>query len=659
MARTKKSSWGFDIRDLDPHTRPQDDFYHYVNRRWIEKNPIPPHESRWGSFLKLRFDVEKNLHKIVREIAAKKNLPDGSPERIIRDFFLSGMNRAQRNALGITPLGALRKEIRAAHTPEKLTRVIAKLHTIGVSVLWAPFVDQDAKNSTRYIFSLAQSGLGMPDRDYYLKKDTESRRVRDAYEKHVEALFRLMGRKRDEAAKETRVLLSLENKLARASMRKEDTRDVEKIYHKKTSADLKKLAPHIPWDIYFKNIYAPIPENLIVMQPDFLAAVDALLAHVSPTDWHTYLEWHLVNDYASALSSSFVRQSFSFYGKVLTGLEKMRPLWRRVLAEVNTLLGEILGQIYVKRYFSPEAKKKMLELVEDLFIAYENRIKNLEWMSPQTKRKAVQKLKAMTRKIGYPDKWKSYRGLVIKENEYAGNVMRATLFNHKREMKKLLRKSVDYTEWFMFPQTVNAYCNFGMNEIVFPAAILQPPFFGEDFDDAVNYGAIGSVIGHEITHGFDDQGSKFDEKGNLKNWWTPEDRRRFEKRAAVLKKQFDAYTVADGVKVNGQLTLGENVADLGGVSIAFDAYQRHLEKHRKENRDGFTPEQRFFLAFAVFEREKARPEAQKTHALTDPHAPGIFRINGPLSNLPEFYDAFGVKKGDKLHRAPHSRAKIW
>ncbi|HQU07830.1 MAG: hypothetical protein B7X04_01100 [Parcubacteria group bacterium 21-54-25] len=659
MPKTKKHSWGFDTKDLDTRIRPQDDFYHHVNDTWIKNNPIPPHESRWGSFLKLRHDTNKQLHALVTELATKKTLPTGSPERMIHDFYLSGMDTKRRNTLGVTPLDALRKKIQKVSTQEELIKVIAYLHTIGVGGVWGALVDQDAKDSEHYIMHLAQDGLGLPDRDYYLKKDAESTRVRSAYEQHVEALFRLMGRSKDEAARDTQTLLSIETKLAKVSMRKEDTRDSEKTYHKKSFSELKKLAPHAHWDVYFAGIHTNAPRKVIVMQPDFFAAVNSLLETVPLADWQTYLEWHVVNDYSAVLSQAFVRQNFAFYGKVLAGLKKMRPLWQRVLGVVNGELGELLGQAYVKRHFSEEAKQKMLELVEYLFEAYEARIKNLEWMSPATKKKAVHKLRAMTRKIGYPDKWKSYKGLVIHNDDYVGNVMRSTLFMHKREMKKL-GKPIDHTEWLLYPQTINAYYSFGMNEIVFPAAILQPPFFSTQFDAAVNYGAIGAVIGHEITHSFDDQGSKFDAKGNMKNWWTTEDRKRFEKRTTVLKKQFDKYVVADGLKVNGQLTLGENVADLGGASIAFDAYQLHCAKNsREDNIGGFTPEQRFFLAFALFERESTRPEFQKMQVLTDPHSPGVFRVNGPASNLPEFYEAFSVKKGDNLYRAPKDRAKIW
>ena len=424
-----------------------------------------------------------------------------------------------------------------------------------------------------------------------------------------------------------------------------------------TVAALAKLAPTIDWKRYLKAQGVDV-KQLIVMQPDFLKACAKLLAATPIEDLKTYLEWHLVNDFSGLLSNAFVRQSFSFYGTVLTGTKKMKPLWRRVLGVVNGQVGELLGQIYVKKHFPPDAKRKMDELVDDLFTAYEARIKSLTWMTAPTKKKALQKLRALNRKIGYPDKWKSFKGLVIEPDDYVGNVIRASEHHHRQEVRKL-NKPIDHREWITYPQTVNAFFWPNTNDIIFPAGILQPPFFDFDADDAFNYGCIGMVIGHEITHGFDDEGSKFDAKGNLKSWWTKEDRKRFEKKAAVVRRQFDRYRVEDGVKVNGQLTLGENIADLGGLSIAFDAYQLQLARTGRQTLGGFTPEQRFFLGFAVFERENIRPEFNKMLALTDTHSPAIFRINGPVSNFDPFYEAYNVTRGDKLYRAPKEREMVW
>ncbi len=394
------------------------------------------------------------------------------------------------------------------------------------------------------------------------------------------------------------------------------------------------------------------------MQPDFFVAAGRMLGDYPFEAWRTYLRTHVIGDFASFLTPELEKENFAFYATALTGTKHMKPLWRRILRVVNGGLNEVFGELYVKEYFPAEAKKKVALIVADLFRAYEERIKHLDWMNPATKRKAVKKLHQMNRKLGYPDKWKSYTGLVIAADDYVGNILRVNEFEHKRAMRRLT-KPVDHAEWFMSPQTVNAYCSFGLNDVVFPAAILQHPFFDASADDAFNYGAIGSVIGHEITHGFDDQGCKFDGKGNRKTWWTAADSARFAAKAKRLVTEFNGYEVAPGMSVNGRLTLGENIADLGGISIAYDAYQLRLAETGRNDIDGFTPEQRFFLGYATTEREQERPEFRKTQVLTDPHSPSRFRVNGPLSNLPEFYAAFDVKKGDVLYRAPKDRAKIW
>lgn len=654
----KKRDWEFDTRDMDTKVRPQDDFYRYANGGWLKKNPVPPHESRWGSFLMLRYDTEKKLRALVTKVQNMKKLQAGSPEQMVRDFYRSGLDMQKRNAAGLTPLRPWLKRIENIRDAASLVSVLAHLEKIGGGGPWGVMIDQDMKNSERYIIYLHQDGLGMPDRDYYLKSDAESVRVRTAYQKHLDAMFALMGKAKADSRKNRETVMRVETALAKASMPKEDLRDVDKTYHKKSLAQLQSLTKNVDWKRYFKILGAK-PEDVIVMQPEFLKATSALLAQISLEEWKIYLTWHLVGGSASYLTAKLEKQNFAFYGTTLSGVKAMKPAWRRSLGAVNGNLGELLGKLYVKEYFGPEAKKRIGTIVADLFEAYEARIKNLDWMSGTTKRKALQKLRQMTRKLGYPDKWKSYYGLSIQPDDYLGNAIRATLFEHARAMRRL-RKPVDRKEWFMSPQTVNAYCSFGLNDIVFPAAILQPPFFNAGAaDDALNYGAIGTVIGHEITHGFDDQGSKFDGKGNRKTWWMKTDSARFAKKAEVLVKQFSGYEVAGGLKVNGKLTLGENIADLGGASIAYDAYQLRLARTGRRDIGGFTPEQRFFLGFALFERENRRPEMEKTQVLTDPHSPGIFRINGPASNLPEFYVAFGVRKGDRLYRKPRERAKIW
>lgn len=658
----KKNDWGFDTRDIDTKVRPQDDFYHYVNGTWLAKNPIPPHESRWGSFLILRYDTEKKLRALVTKLVKQPRRigrgPDPSASGMVRDFYCSGLDMQKRNARGLTPLAPWLTRIEKIKDVPSLAEAMAHLEKIGGGGPWGIMIDQDMNNSEKYIVHIHQSGIGLPDRDYYLKSDAESVRVRTAYERHLEAMFALMGKSKAEAKKDREVVMRIETAIAKISMTKEDLRDVDKVYHKMTVGALNKLTRNIDWNAYFKIVGAGTLRDVVVMQPKFLTSISAMLAKESIEEWKTYLTWHLVGGSASYLSAKFEKQSFAFYGTVLSGVKVMKPAWRRALSATNGALGEVLGKLYVQEYFGPEAKKRIVEVVADLFEAYENRIKSLDWMSPATKKKAIQKLHQMNRKLGYPDKWRSYKGLIIRPDDYFGNVIRTIHLEHARAMRRL-KKPVDRKEWFMTPQTVNAYCSFGLNDVVFPAAILQPPFFSKDADDALNYGGIGTVIGHEITHGFDDQGAKFDGKGNRKTWWTKEDQKRFDKKAKVLVKQFNQYTVADGLKVNGQLTLGENIADLGGASIAYDAYQLRLAKTGRKDIDGFTPEQRFFLGFGLFERENRRPEAEKSQVLTDPHSPGIYRINGPASNLPEFYEAFGVTKNSKLYRTPADRAKIW
>ncbi len=654
----KKASWGYDVRELTPSIRPQDDFYHYANRKWMDANPIPKNESRWGTFTVLRYETDKKLRSLLDELDGKRSLPAKSPDRTIRDFYRSGMDMERRNELSLSPLAQLLRKIEALKDADDLLSVIAHLHRIGVGVVWGSGVGQDSKNAERYALHLFQDGLGLPDRDYYLKDDAESKRIREGYVIHIEKLFVLMGHTKKQAIEAREAVMKIETVLAKASMKKEEMRDPDKTYHKMSRAALRKLAPSTDWDRYLKLTQGDKAPYLIVMQPDFLIKTSLMLESVPLAEWKTYLAFHVVNDFAGALSDPFIKQSFSFYGTVLTGMTAMKPLWRRVLGVVNGNLGELIGQLYVKKHFTKEAKKKMNELVDDLFAAYEARIRSLDWMTPATKKKALQKLGAFNRKIGYPDKWRSFAGLVIRADDYVGNIIRTNEYEHRRAMRKLL-KPVDRTEWYCSPQTVNAFYDPNMNEMLFPAAILQPPFFSFTNDDAMNYGAIGTVIGHEITHGFDDEGSKFDAKGNLKSWWSTEDRKRFEAKAKKVEKQFDTYEVADGVHVNGKLTLGENIADLGGLSIAFDAYQQHLGRTGRKDIDGLTPEQRFFLGFSLFERENARPEFEKMQVLTDPHSPGLFRINGPLSNFEPFYEAYGLTKTDKLYRLAKDREMVW
>jgi len=658
MKKAQNTVPGFNLRNMDTSVRQQDDFYHYANGGWLRKSKIPDKESRWGSFTMLRYDTEKNLKKIVLSLLKNKNPKNGSPERLVGDFYRSGVNMVMRNKLGHAPLDNLCKKIREISNTKELLVAIAYLHRIGVGVPWGLHVDQDYKNSSRYVLFLYQNGFCLPDRDYYLKDAPEFRRVRKAYADHILRISGLLGYTAQESLRRARIVMRIETLFAEVSMDKVDVRDAEKTYHKKSIAELKRLAPQVAWPLFFAEAGTPSVSHIIVMQPKFLKAATRMLAALPLEDWRVYLEWRVVNDASGLLSDAFVKASFIF-SQAITGSKKLKPLWRRVLGSVNGAIEEPLGKIYVERYFEEKKKNKMDELVSDLFAVYEERIKNLDWMSSPTRRKAVDKLRMMRRKIGCQRKWKSYKGLAVKPDDYFGNVVRASLFEHRSEMKKLSRKSIDRNEWFMSPQTVNAYYHPTMNDIVFPAAILQPPFFNFSADDAINYGGIGAVIGHEMTHGFDDQGAKFDGHGNMKTWWSPNDKKKFERKGKILVKQYNEFKVVDGVAVNGKLTLGENIADLGGLVIGFEAYQKHLEKMGRKNLAGFTPEQRFFLGFAQAERELNRPEYIKTRTLSDPHSPPEFRINGPLAHFEPFYEAFGVKKGDKLYREPKERVHIW
>ena len=651
----KKNGWGFDIRDIDTNVRPQDDFFHYASGGWMKRHPIPRNEARWGSFTMLRHATDRQLRALLGKVIAKKRAEIGSAEQMIRDFFRSGVDMKRRRRSGLAPLQTLFEQINAIQDLHDLIRVSAHLERIGSGGVWDIGIDQDMKNSNRYIMYLGQGGLGMPDRDYYLKDDAESKRVRGAYKKHLLRLLTLA--KCREVQRDAATVLEIETALAKASMKKEDLRNVDKIYHKKSLAQLEKLAPRICWREYFA-IFGAKPKEIIVMQPQFFAAVDRVLNAYPIEAWRVYMRTRIISDFASFLTPELEKENFVFYNTVLTGTRHMKPLWRRILQVTNGGLSELFGELYVKEYFPKKAKRKVAEIVADLFRAYEARIQNLDWMSTTTKRKAIRKLHQMSRKLGYPNRWKTYRGLHIRTDTYVENIMRTSEYEHRRALRRL-KRPVNRTEWFMSPQTVNAYCSFGLNDIVFPAAILQHPFFDITADDAFNYGAIGSVIGHEITHGFDDQGCKFDGRGNRKTWWATADRKRFMKKARHLVEEFNGYEVAHGMRVNGKLTLGENIADLGGISIAYDAYQLRLAKTGHKNIAGYTPEQRFFLGYAATEREQERPEYRKTMVLTDPHSPSLFRVNGPLSNLPEFYEAFGVKSGDTLYREPEDRAKIW
>ncbi len=644
-----KGWWGFDNSAIDISVRPQDDFYKYANGSWIKKAKIPAEEARWGSFNILRYETEQKLRTLLDQ-ALKKRHAKGTPTQMVTDFYRSFIDMKRRNALGIKPIHNLRTKIESMSSEKNLLETIAYLHVNGASGVWSYGIDQDSKNSAVHIFTLWQGGLGMPDRDYYLLDKPEQKRVRDAYGVHIEKLLSIAGFAKENIKPSREIIFRIETRLAQASMTKEDYRDPEKVYH--------KVVPTALWKQYLSLVGVKKAKHIIVGQPKFFAEVEKMLREISLGDWKVYLKWHVINDFAGALSEPFVKQSFDFYSKTLYGIQKMKSLERRGLLAASSSLDEPFGKLYVEKYFPESAKRKIDNLVNDLFDVYEERMKKLDWMSPATKRKAVAKLRAISRKIGYPKKWDLYKGVVIDPSDYIGNIMRIHAHDRNKMFRKLNRP-VDRNEWHMSPQTVNAYCSQTLNDIVFPAAILQWPFFDPTIDDAVNYAGIGSVIGHEMTHAFDDTGAKFDIKGNMKNWWTPSDKEHFVKKSKVYVAQADVFEETPGIMQNGELTLGENMADAGGLAIAYDAYQKHLDKVGRKIVGGLSPEMRFFLGFAQMEREVTRSEFARAHALNDPHPLGPWRVNGPFSNFEPFYQTFGLKKGDKLYRDPKSRAQVW
>jgi len=648
---------GVDRANFDESVRPGDDFFQYVNGNWIKNNPIPPEYSRWGAFPKLRDDNLVALRQIVEGLTKETATPDADRQKL-RDFYLTAMDEARLEQQGAAPLDEEMKEISAIGTPEELIAQVARLHRIGVSGIFSFSIQQDEKQSDRYAAHLRQDGLGLPERGYYLGDTEDSKRIRAAYRQHVSKMLSLLGDAPDAADAGADTVLRIETRLAEASRTPVQLRDREAQYNKKTLAELSALTPAVNWDLYFKDLDISGIDYVIVGQPEFFQRVNEMLTSVLPADWRTYLRWHLIHSTAAYLSSPFENEDFHFYNGVMRGIKQMQPRWKRSISAIDRMMGEALGRLYVEKYFPPAAKKRMDQLVENVLSAYRDRIESRTWMGSQTRRQALVKLAAVMPKIGYPAKWRDYSALEVKTDSYVQNVLRAVAFEVRYNLSKL-GKPVDRTKWHMTPPTVNAYYNSTLNEIVFPAGILQPPFFDPSADDAVNYGAIGAVIGHEITHGFDDQGSRSDAQGNLKNWWTAEDRARFKAKTDALVRQYDACVAVDDLHVNGRLTLGENLADLGGIAIAFEAYQRSLGGQPAPVIDGLSGPQRFFIGFAQVWRGATRDADQRLLLRTDPHSPPRFRTLVPLSNIQAFYDAFGLKPSDKMYRPPDERVEVW
>jgi putative endopeptidase len=652
------SPYTIDSEMFDPSVKPANDFFHYVNNKWIAANPMPPDESRWGAFNVLHVEVEHQLKAILDKIDGENGSELNTNARKVQDFYRTGMDVEKLEALKDAPLETFVDAVDAVQNLDDLARVVGMLHRSGVDAFWNPSVDQDLKKSEIMAFYISQGGIGLPDRDYYLNDDEKTKTIRAKYLSYADNLLAstpILGIGSAGVAVAPTVI-DIERQLAAVSMTRVELRDIEAQYNKMTPAELAARTPNIKWEQYFAAARIAKPEYLVVCQPKFMEEVNNLFAAVPLEDIKIYLKWHVVNGLANFLGETFDKKTFDFYGRTFAGATEMKPRWRRVLGVVNRMLDEAMGESYVKEHFSEDAKQKIGTLVDHLVVAYRARIERLDWMGDETKQKALLKLNKMSRKLGYPDKWKDIGALVIGTGSYVENYVNAHAFEFDRQIKKI-GNPVDRSEWYMSPQTVNACYAPNMNETLFPAAILQPPFFDPDADLATNYGGIGTVIGHELTHGFDDQGAIFDLNGNLANWWTKEDKDRFDAQTARLAEHYDRYEVLPGLYVNGKLTLGENIADLGGLVIAYDALMLALADARTQAQDSSL--ERFFASYAITERGSIREEALRLQVQTDPHSPSPCRVNGPLSEIKEFYDAFDVKEGDGLWRAAEDRVKIW
>ncbi len=648
-------SSGVDLENFDKSVTAGDDFYHHVNGEWLKRTEIPGDKSNYGSFTKLYDDAQEQLRTIITELAKTPGEAGSEPAKIAA-LYNSFMDSDRITGLAGKPLAADLERIGKLASKAEVAAELGRLQRDGVRTPIAMWIDQDAKNSTSYIVYLSQSGLGLPDRDYYLDDGERFAKARSAYQTYVAKILELAGLAHGES--DVQSIIALEKAFATSHWTRVANRDRDKTYNKKTATELATLAPAIDWTAWFGGSVMDAPKAVIVRQPDFLGALSKQVEATDLATWRLYLSFCLVDSSAPFLDDRFVTVHFDLHKKALRGVTEQRPRWKRGVELVDHALGMALGKVYVQRHFRPEAKARMKTLVQNLTKAFEGGIGDLEWMTPPTKVQAKTKLTKFISKIGYPDEWRDYGTLQVKADDLFGNVRRARRFEHDRWIKKL-GGPIDRNEWYMTPQTVNAYYNPPMNEIVFPAAILQPPFFNLDADDAVNYGAIGAVIGHEFSHGFDDQGRKSDGDGNLRDWWTEQDAKQFEARASKLVAQYDTFQATPDKPVNGKLTLGENIGDLGGLTIAYRAYKMSLGGEEAPVLDGFTGDQRFFLGWAQIWRRKYRDEELARRLVTDPHSPSQYRVLGVLANMPEFYEAWGLKPGDKMYRAPDDRVKIW
>ena len=656
---TKPTTFKFiDPANMDLSVRPGDNFYLYVNGNWIRSTPIPGSKTRWGSFDMLAEESSQALKELLEDAA--KNPGKNSLMKRVGDFYSSGMDSLAMEKLGYQPIREILNDIAKLKTKADVVNHISYMRSHSIaSPLYGIRVAQDARNVTKYIINIGQGGTTLPDRDYYLKNDARNQGIRKEYVNYITKLFSLCGNDDATAARNAATVLQIETNLAGAQLSRVEMRDPVKLYNKFAIKDLSaKTANNLDWaDIIIRLGVTSKPDSAVVSAPRFLVYIDSLLNAVSVEDWKTYLQWNVMRDASPFLSTPFVDANFA-YIKALSGQKEQTPRWQRVSTLVDGQLGDLLGQLYVDKYFKPEAKQRMMALIENMVTTFDSRIQKLDWMSAETKQRALYKLHAFTRKIGYPDKWKDYEGLVIKKDDFLGNLRRCNEWRYKDNISRL-GKPIDKTEWSMTPSTVNAYYQPQKNEIVFPAGILRFPFFDFAADDAINYGGIAAVIGHEMTHGFDDQGRQFDADGNLNDLWTKADADEFKKRADEVVAQYNAFVILDTMHVNGRLTLGENLADLGGLSIAYEAFKKTEQGKNGQPIDGFTPDQRFFMNWAQVWRSNILPEAAAQRILTDNHSPGVYRSNGPLTNIDAFYKAFDIKEGDKMYKPADKRTRIW
>jgi putative endopeptidase len=647
-----------DPANMDLTVKPGDDFYMYAGGTWIKNNPVPAKETRWGSFNMLRDFNINAVKKILETAAADKTAKAGSVSKRVGDFYTAGMDSLTIEKRGDAPVMPYLESIAGLKSKEALVSKTNELRTISIGGgFFTFFIGQDRKNVEHMTPQVGQGGTTLPDRDYYLKNDAKSTGIQEAYKKYMTTLFTLAGNTPEKAQANANSIYELEKKLAAAQKSRVEMRDAYKTYNKFLVGDFSKITPSFNWNKIMSELKVKGEDSILVNNPAFFASLDSIFTATSLDDLKAYLQWNVLKGAAPHLSSAFVDANFSF-NQVLTGQKVQTPRWQRISQLTDGSIGELLGQLYVKEHFKPEAKVRMDELIRNVRKAFANRINNLDWMGAETKQKALAKLAAFRPKIGYPDKWKDYEGLDIKADKYFENVVNAGKWAYDFQISQL-GKPVDRSRFGMTPPTVNAYYSATLNEIVFPAGILQFPFFDANADDAVNYGGIGAVIGHEMSHGFDDNGSKYDADGTLRNWWTPEDSLKFVAKTVDLGKQFDGYTVLDTLHVNGKLTMGENIGDLGGLNVAYEAFKMTKQGQSNEKIDGFTPDQRFFLSWAQVWRGNILPQTAAQLLITDTHSPGPYRTIGAPVNMDAWYKAFDVKPGDKLYKKPEDRIKIW